>query len=308
MTAIRPDGFKGVAFRRGHVLSEADIPMLLDMGKSHIFVWTPNQDEVHEEDAGRVGALALAGEGVAFSYAGEGRWTLEAQQDGLLVIDSATLRMLNEIPDYTAATLPNYVTVSTNERIAGVRIIPLVTAQENVSTVEALTKTHGAILHVYPFRPLRVGCIITGSEVFEGRVKDRFEPVLREKIAEYDGEILGVTKCPDDVTAILQAAQDFLDSGAQLLLFTGGMSVDPDDLTPTAIRQSGAELVAQGVPVQPGNMLMLAYLENTALIGVPGAAMHHGVTSLDLILPRIFAGICITRDDLLSLGEGGLLL
>ena len=304
MTAIRPDGFKGVAFPRRHVIQAADIPTLLDMGKAHIFVWDPAVDEVHEEEAGLAGAKALAGSGITYDTPREGRYNLTASQDGLLVIDRPRLRALNQVPDFTAATCPSFTVVKAGDLVAGVRIIPLVTARENVARVEALGS---GILEVRPLLPRKVGCIITGSEVYEGRIPDRFEPVLREKVAAYKGEMLGVTKCPDDTTAIIKAADTFLRAGAELLLFTGGMSVDPDDLTPAAIRQTGAEIIAQGVPVQPGNMLMLAYLEEIPLIGVLGAAMHHRVTSLDLILPRIFAGMRISRDDLLSLGEGGLL-
>jgi len=304
LTAIREDGFKGVAFPRGHVVQAADIPHLLDMGKAHLFVWDPAVDEIHEEEAGLAGAKALAGQGITYDAPREGRYSLTAMHDGLLVIDCPRLRALNQIPDFTAATRPLFTVAKAGDPVAGVRIIPLVTARENVSQVENLGS---GILEVRPFVPRKVGCIITGSEVYEGRVPDRFEPVLREKVTEYKGEILGITKCPDDTAAIVKAAEAFLADGAELLLFTGGMSVDPDDLTPTAIRQTGAEVIAQGVPVQPGNMLMLAYLGEIPLIGVPGAAMHHKVTALDLILPRIFANVRITRDDLLSFGEGGLL-
>ena len=305
MTAIRADGFKGVQFPRGHVVREGDIPVLLDMGKSHIFVWEPAADEVHEEDAGLAGAVALAGAGISYGAPREGRYALTADYDGLLVIDSKRLLALNQVPDFTAATRPNLTAVVAGAQVAGVRIVPLVTAREHVAQVEALGR---GILEVRPFLPLKVGCIITGREIAEGRIPDRFEPILREKTTQYGGQVLDVEKCPDDAAAIVATTRRFLDLGAELLLFTGGMSVDPDDLTPTAIRQTGAEVIAQGVPVQPGNMLMLAYLGETTLIGVPGAAMHHQITSLDLILPRVFAGVRITRDDLLSLGEGGLLL
>ena len=304
LTAIRPDGFKGVAFPRGHVIQAADVPSLLDMGKAHIFVWDPAVDEVHEEEAGLAGAKALAGQGITYDTPKEGRYSLNAARDGLLLIDRPRLRALNQIPDFTAATRPPFTVVKTGDPVAGVRIIPLVTVRKNVAQVETLGS---GILEVRPFSPKKVACIITGSEVYEGRIPDRFEPVLREKVAEYKGEILGIEKCPDDITVITQAAETFLAKGAELLLFTGGMSVDPDDLTPTAIRQTGAEVIAQGVPVQPGNMLLLAYLDKIPLIGIPGAAMHHRVTSLDLILPRIFADVRISREDLLDLGEGGLL-
>jgi len=304
MTAIRTDGFKGVQFARGHVVQAADIPMLLDMGKSHVFVGEPAADQVHEEDAGLAGAIALAGTGISYGAPREGRYMLTAERDGLFTADSKRLLALNRVPDFTAATRPSLTRVSAGEQVAGVRIVPLVTAREHVDEVEALGS---GILEVLPFSPLKAGCIITGSEVATGRIPDRFEPILREKVAQYGGQILGVEKCLDDAAAIVGAAQRFLDLGAELLLFTGGMSVDPDDVTPMAIRLTGATVIAQGVPVQPGNMLMLAYFGDTTLIGVPGAAMHHEITSLDLILPRVFADVRISQDDLLSLGEGGLL-
>jgi len=304
MTAIRADGFKGVQFARGHVVQAADIPLLLDMGKSHVFVGELSPDQVHEEDAGLVGAVALAGSGISYGAPREGRYTLTAAQDGLFVVDSKRLLALNRIPDFTAATRPSLTRVTAGEQVAGVRIVPLVTDREHAAKVEALGS---GILKVLPFLPLNLACIITGSEVAQGRIPDRFEPILREKAAQYGGKMLGIKKCSDDAAAIVSTAQRFLDLGADLLLFTGGMSVDPDDVTPRAIRQTGATVIAQGVPVQPGNMLMLAYLGDATLIGVPGAAMHHKITSLDLILPRVFAGVRVSQDDLLSLGEGGLL-
>jgi len=307
MTAIGDDG-KAVAFRRGHVIRREDIPQLLLMGKAHIFVWDPAVDEVHEDDAGLAGAKALSGPGIQFSGPSEGKFTLTAEWGGLFTVNRAALRALNAVPDYTAATIPGDTPVRTGDRLAGVRIIPLVTHRANVDQVEALENAHGGILSVRPFRPLRVGVVITGGEVFSGAVADRFEPVLRKKTAQFGGKVLDVTFCPDDLAEIGQAAIGFLDQGAELIFFAGGMSVDPDDLTPMAIRQTGADVIVQGVPMQPGNMLMLAYLGDAVLIGVPGAAMHHTITALDVILPRIFAGDWLTGADFAHLGEGGLCL
>ena len=306
MTAIRADGFKGVAFKRGHVIRAEDVPVLLSMGKSHVFVWDPAADEVHEDDAGLIGALALSGPGITYSGPAEGRYTLTAERDGLFTVNRPALRAFNAVPDYTAATLPTHTPVHAGDRVAGVRIIPLVAAREQVQTIEALGIARGPVLSVRPYAPLRVGIVITGTEVAAGRIKDRFEPILRSKVSDFGGRVFRVTQCPDDISAILRAARSCLAEGADLLLFTGGMSVDPDDLTPTAIRQTGAEVVVQGVPVQPGNMLMLAYLDNIPLIGVPGAAMRGRPTSLDVILPRIFVGDTLTATDFETIGEGGL--
>ncbi|MCL2563048.1 MAG: molybdopterin-binding protein [Oscillospiraceae bacterium] len=305
MTAIR-DGFKGVAFKRGHVIRAQDIPVLRSMGKAHIYIWEPGAGEVHEDEAGYAGAVALAGDGITISGPAEGRYTLTAKRDGLFTVDSSALKALNAVPDYTAATLPGNTSVRAGDRVAGVRIVPLVTARKHAETVAALSDARGPILSIRPYLPLKVGIIITGSEVYHGLIQDRFEPILRTKIAPFGGKILGVTKCPDDVTAIRTTADAFLAEGADLILFTGGMSVDPDDRTPTAIRATGAEVVVQGVPIQPGNMLMLAYLGETALIGVPGATMHNQTTSLDIVLPRIFVGDRLRAADFESVGEGGL--
>ena len=308
MTAIRNDSGKETLFRRGHVLREEDIPVLLSMGKTNVFVGNPEAGQIHEDEAGLLGAKALAGPGITFSGPQEGRFRLFAETDGLFTINRSALLDLNAIPDYTAATIPHNTPVRKGHPVAGVRIVPLVTQKENVEQVQALLDSHGPILTIRPYLPLRAGLIITGTEVYTGRVEDLFEPVLRGKMAQYGAKVLGLQKCPDDPAHIQKAAEDFLEQGADLILFTGGMSVDPDDVTPLAIRKTGAVVVSQGLPMQPGNMLMLAYLEDTALIGVPGAAMHRKITSLDVILPRIFTGETLKTADLLQLGEGGLCL
>jgi len=231
---------------------------------------------------------------------------LIAAQDGIFTINRPALRAFNAVPDYTAATLPNHMPVRAGACVAGVRIVPLVTARAHVNTVEALGDAQGSILSVRPFQALKVGIIITGSEIYSGLIADRFASVLRAKAAPFGGEVLGVTTCPDDLAAIGAAADAFLAQGVELLFFTGGMSVDPDDLTPTAIRRTGAEVVVQGVTIQPGNMLMLAYLGDKTLVGVPGCAIHHQTTALDLVLPRIFVGDRLSEADFAGIGEGGL--
>ena len=164
------------------------------------------------------------------------------------------------------------------------------------------------VLTVLPFKPLRCGIVITGSEVYYGRIQDKFEPVMTKKLKSYGAQILGAVKCPDDTDMIITAIREFKEKGAELILLTGGMSVDPDDVTPTAIRQSGAELVTQGVPMQPGNMLTMAYLNGTLLMGVPGASMYFPTTSLDVFLPQVFAGLTISKDQIAGYGEGGFCL
>jgi molybdenum cofactor synthesis domain-containing protein len=215
------------------------------------------------------------------------------------------MSLINRVPDYTVACLPNNTKVTKNQKVCGLRIVPLVTKQQNVDAAVKIAKENFPVFEVLPYKRLKCGVIITGSEVYYGRIQDKFEPIMRSKLQSFGAEILGVTKCPDDLNMLSDAINSFRNQGAELIFLTGGMSVDPDDLTPTAIRQSGAEVITQGVPMQPGNMLTMAYLENTMLVGVPGASMHFKTTSLDVFLPRIFAGVKITKEEISGYGEGG---
>ena len=308
MTAILENGFKGVKFKRGHVITEADIPELLNIGKEHIFVWDPGSDEVHEDDAAKALTDVLCDESIAVTGPSEGKMQLTAAIDGLFCLDSAALREINAVPDYTVASVPGYMPVKAGQKLCGARIVPLVTKRENVEKAVAIAKAHWPPMRVLPYRALKTGVVITGSEVYYGRIKDAFEPILTEKLNNFGAQILGFTKCPDDAGMLRRTIDGFLAQGAELILLTGGMSVDPDDLTPAAIRETGARMVTQGYPMQPGNMLTVAYLEKTVLIGVPGASMHAKVTSLDVFLPRVFAGVEIKAEDVASFGEGGFCL
>jgi molybdenum cofactor synthesis domain-containing protein len=278
----------------------------MNIGKNHIFVWEPEADEVHEDDAALALAEAVCGEGLSFNKKpSEGKINLTAETDGLFHLDREALRRVNSVPDYTVACLPNNTRVNKGQKVCGLRIVPLVTKRQNVEKAVAVAREAFPVFKVLPFRPLRCGVVITGSEVYYGRIQDKFEPVMTKKLASFGGQLLGVTKCPDDLETILAAVDGFIKQDAELILLTGGMSVDPDDLTPTAIRKTGAAVITQGVPMQPGNMLMLARLGKTMLVGVPGASMHSPTTSLDVFLPRIFAGDEITQEEIAGYGEGG---
>ena len=306
ITGIFPDGKKGAMFKRGHIIRKEDIPLLLDIGKNHVFVWEPGAGEVHEDDAALAAAGAVCGDGVAFDEKpSEGKVQMYAERRGLFRVNRNALREINSIGDYTIACLPDLTDVAVGRKLGGIRIVPLVTSRE---IVDSLVKTAGGsspVFTVLPYNKLKCGVIITGSEVYYGRIEDKFEPVMRKKLGRFDADFLGAVMCPDNLDMILSAITEFVANGAELILLTGGMSVDPDDLTPTAIRSCGARVVTRGVPMQPGNMLNIAYLGSTVLIGVPGASLHSPVTSLDVFLPRVFAGIEITPDDIPGLGEGG---
>lgn len=305
MTAILESGFKGVKFKRGHIITQEDIPVILDIGKEHVYVWEPGSDEVHEDDAAIALTNALCGENLTISGPSEGKMQVNSACDGLFVLNSAALREINGVPDYTVACLPGYMPVSAGQKLCGARIVPLVTKRVNVERAVRIARENFPVMSVLPYKGLRTGVVITGTEVYTGRIKDAFEPILTKKLEKFGAVQLGYTKCPDDMDMILAAVRDFMDRGAQLILLTGGMSVDPDDLTPGAIRAVGGRFVTQGYPMQPGNMLTVAYKDDTVLIGVPGASMHSPVTSLDVFLPRVFAGVEIKAEDVASFGEGG---
>ena len=304
ITAMR-DGFKGAAFRRGHVIQAEDVEKLKDLGKRTVFIWEENAGEIHEEDCAlRMAAMAPV-TGAHYTAPSEGKVLLIADVEGMLRVDVPLLNQLNGIGDITISTLPDHYPVKPGMRLASMRIVPLVTKENQIIEAEKLCQGR-PLLRLLPYRPRRTGVIVTGSEVYTGRIQDKFEPVVRRKLSAFPGEILGVTLCDDDVDMIQNAARTFLTQGADFLIFTGGMSVDPDDVTPTAVRQLGARLISHGVPSQPGNMTLVAYLDEVPVLGVPGAAISLPTTLFDVLLPAIYAGEEISKSDLIRLGDGGL--
>lgn len=304
ITAIR-DGFKGAEFKRGHIITEEDLPRLLNLGKKQIFVWEENAGEIHEEECAERLAKATALEGAHFEGPSEGKVILKADCKGMFRVNRELLRKINSIGDITYVTVPDHYPVEPGARLASVRIVPLVTKEEQILQAEELCAKE-KLFDLRPYKPMKTGIIITGSEIYNGRIKDKFEPVIRKKLENYPAEILGVTICDDDLDMILEASEKFMAQGADLLIYSGGMSVDPDDLTPTAMRQLCDDFVTQGVPSQPGNMTTIAYKKDVTLIGVPSAAISSPITVLDAVLPQIFAGDKFTKEELVALGEGGL--
>lgn len=304
ITAMR-DGFKGAAFRRGHVITEEDIPKLLDLGKRMVFIWEENAGELHEEDCARRLAAMASVEGAHYTEPSEGKVLLMADTRGMFRVDTALLQAINSIGDITISTLPDHYPVEAGARLASMRIVPLVTQEAQIIRAEELCRGE-KLLDLKPYHPRKLGVVITGSEIYTGRIQDKFEPVVRAKMKQYPCEIVGVTICDDNLDMIVEAAKAHLAAGADFLVFTGGMSVDPDDLTPTAIRQLGAEIVTHGLPAQPGNMTLVAYLGDVPILGVPGAAISMPTTMFDVLLPQIFAGDRFTKRELVNLADGGL--
>ena len=261
------EGFKGVAFKRGHIIQQQDIEHMLRIGKQHIFVWEEHAGEIHEDDcAKRMAAMAPVA-GAHYTEPAEGKVLLLADQRGMFRVNRNLLNQINSIGDITICTLPDHYPVEIGARLASMRIVPLVTREEQILEAEVLCAME-TLLDLRPYQHRKVGVIITGSEVYHGRIQDRFAPVIQAKLRQYPSEILGICICDDDLDGIVNAAKQHLDNGADFLIFTGGMSVDPDDLTPTAIRKLGADIVAHGVPSQPGNMTLVAYLDDIPRMGM----------------------------------------
>lgn len=305
MTKIVRGEFKGRAFKKGHIVCKEDIPELLKMGKEHIYVWEKKPGMLHENEAAKIIAEAVMGDNLGFNEPSEGKCVFTSKVKGLFEVDSDLLVCINSIPMISVATLPRNFPVNKGQKVAGARIVPLIIQEEYVNKVKEICKNEGPAIKVTPYNKLKAGIVVTGSEVYKGLIKDEFGPVMEKKLRFFDANILGRSYCPDNIEDIKTAIIDFKEKNADIVLVTGGMSVDPDDKTPGAIKKTGAKIVSYGAPVQPGNMILMAYLENMAVLGVPGCAMYNKTTVLDVILPRIFAGHILQKKDFVILGEGG---
>ena len=311
ITQIVKDKVKGVAFKKGHVVKEEDIDILLSLGKDHLYVWEKKDGMLHENEAALILRDICKNEYMDESDIKEGKIELRASIDGLLKIDAEKLKAVNSLGEMMIATRHQNIAVKKGDKLAGTRIIPLIIEEEKMKKAKDLCGDT-PILEIKPFVHKKVGIVTTGNEVFYGRIKDTFGPVVMEKVKEFNADILGQTIVNDQAENITNAIMEFIKNGADMVLCTGGMSVDPDDKTPKAIKDTGAEVISYGAPVLPGAMMMVAYYKNNdkliPIIGLPGCVMYSKRTVFDLVLPRIMADEIISRDDLSKLGLGGLCL
>jgi len=309
MTQIIPGVVKGPRFRKGHVIREEDISVLLNMGKEHIYVWDQKPGLIHENEAAERLAHAVSGSGLILDEPKEGKITLTAAHDGLLYSLEDGILALNTLEEVILATLHNHYPVKKGDKVAGTRVVPLMIDEKVILEAERIVQTFpNPILEVKPLKHFKVGIVITGSEVFHGRIQDKFGPVLRSKVESWGSIVLEQTYAGDDVFLIQSSIRDQLAQGAEMILVSGGMSVDPDDVTPTAIKEMGAELITYGSPVLPGAMFLLAYIGDVPIMGLPGCVMYSKTTAFDLVAPRLLTGERVTRYDIVKLGSGGLCL
>ena len=308
VTKIVPGEFKGRLFKKGHIIKEEDIEKLLDIGKEHIYVWEPKENELHENDeAIRIKDLVL-GEGCIISEEiKEGKIDFFADRQGVLKINKDLLLKLNMVGEIIVSTMHNNTPVKKGEKIGATRVIPLIINEEKIIEAENLIREK--IIRVEEIKPKKAVLITTGNEVYKGRIKDAFLPVMEEKLGYYGSEIIRQVILPDDKEMISENIIKAIEEDkVDVVICTGGMSVDPDDVTPSAIKDCNGEIVTYGAPVLPGAMFLLAYYKNTPILGVPSCAMYAKRTILDLVLPRVLADEKLTFEDIASYGNGGMCL
>jgi len=307
ITEIRPGEFKGPAFKKGHIVRQEDICHLQRLGKDHLYVLNLAEDEVHEDDAALAFGNALMGSNVAIQgEPKEGKINIIAKTDGLLKIRKDALLEFNLLGDAMCATLHDNTVVQQGQIVAGTRAIPLVVKKDLVQTAVRIGEKAGAIISVRNIRKPKAGVVITGNEVYYGRIQDAFASVITSKIKAVGGEIVGIYFAPDDESYIESRLQELLRAGADLLITTGGMSVDPDDVTRFAVRKLGATEMTYGSAALPGAVFLMAYWNDVPILGIPACGMYAKTTVLDLVLPRVLANEIIGRRELAELGHGGL--
>lgn len=299
---------KGPVFKKGHIITREDIPVLLSVGKDNIYIWENNEQMLHENEAAAILRDICLGQNMHGSEPSEGKIELIADCDGLLTVDTYHLDQVNALGELMIATRHGGFAVKKGAKLAGTRIIPLVIEKEKMVRAKAVAGEK-PLLQVLPFKKKKFGVVTTGNEVFYERIKDTFTPVIEAKLAEFGATLEQHVILNDDPVKITAAIKEMLASGLDLVFCTGGMSVDPDDQTPLAIKNTGAGIVSYGAPVLPGAMFLLAYGEGgKPVVGLPGCVMYAKRTIFDLVLPSLMADVPVTAEQLSSLGEGGLCL
>lgn len=299
---------KDAVFRKGHVIREEDIPVLLSVGKDHIYIWENDEKMLHENEAAEILRAICQGENMHPTEAKEGKIELIADTDGILMIDIERLRAVNAFGEMMIATRSNGFCVKKGDKLAGTRIIPLVIEKEKMERAKEIAGDK-PLLELIPFKQKKYGLITTGNEVFHGRIQDTFTPVIESKMAEYGCEMKAHVILDDDHEKITQAINGMLKDGCEMVICTGGMSVDPDDKTPLAIKNAGVDIVSYGAPVLPGAMFLAGYsADKRPVCGLPGCVMYAKRTIFDLVLPRLLADVPVTKEWLAGLGLGGLCL
>ena len=305
ITEIIPGKKKDVAFKRGRIIERDDVEKLLDLGKRHVFIFNKGEKGIHEDEAGMRIARSVIDGNMEPVPAKEGKVSIRSTVDGLFYVNDKHLYAINRIPDVLLSTVPNRYPVNEGDVVAATRIIPLYTSEKTLKKAERVGGK--GIISISPFKHLKVGLVITGSEVYSGRIQDA-SYVVEEKLRGYGLDVIGKTLVPDDIETIGNAVNALFEKGADIVITTGGLSVDPDDVTKEGIESTGAEVIFYGTPVFPGAMFLVARKNDKYILGGPACVYYSKNTALDMILPRIMAGEEIHKNDAAKLSYGGLCL
>lgn len=307
ITQIVRGVIKDAKFRKGHVITAEDIPELLKLGKEHIFVWENDETKLHENDAADILREITQGENLTASDVKEGKIELKATCDGVFHVDTDKLNEINAVEEICIATLQNNIPVRKGKSVGAMRVIPLVIDKEKMNFVKKIAENAAPLMKIAPYKKFKVGLVVTGSEIYHERIKDTFTPVIEAKLKNFGLNVDERRLSDDSKDMTREKINELLDLGCEMILCTGGMSVDPDDRTPAAIISTGADVITYGVPVLPGAMFMLSYKGKIPIMGLPGCVMHCSKTVFDLVLPRILTSERLNRKDFTTLGVGGLL-
>ena len=308
ITQIIKDEKKGPVFRKGHIIRAEDIPVLLSVGKDSLYIWENNENMYHEDEAAEILRDICMNEHMRATEPKEGKIELIAEEDGLFLIDLERLRAVNSLGDMMIATRASGFMVKKGDKLCGTRVIPLVIEKNRMELAKQVAGDR-PIMRLVPVRPRKYGVVTTGNEVFYGRIQDTFTPVIEGKLREFGCEMAEHVTLNDDHKKITAAVLDMLDKGYEMVFCSGGMSVDPDDKTPLAIKNTGANIVSYGSPVLPGAMFLVSYMpDGRPVCGLPGCVMYAKRTIFDLLLPYLVTDTPITREHLAGLGHGGLCL
>lgn len=308
LTKIVPGEFKGAAFKKGHIIEAKDIDELKSIGKNHIYIIEMNSNMYHEDEAALELGQAIGGKNTYFKLPSEGKVNILAATDGLLKVNTELLYEVNDIKNIVVSTLHNNTSVLKDTIVSATKVTPLVIEKKYIDIAKKALKSVTGIVEIKPFVHQKVGIVITGTEVYEGVIDDKFAPIIKEKVNKYEATIEDVIFVPDDLEKISNAINLLKSKGCNLIICSGGMSVDADDLTPTAIEMAATEVITYGSPVIPGAMFMLAYDDDITLVGIPACGMFSKITVFDILLPRIMAKDRISKREISELSHGGLCL
>ncbi|NDV26004.1 FmdE family protein [Desulfovibrio sp. JC010] len=310
MTRIEPGVSKGPEFKAGQEITAGDVCRLQQMGRNRIYV----QDEsvaggmVHENEAVQAFAERMAGEGVVFKTPPEeGKISFCAASKGLFTINRDILERFNMLPDVMCTSRQGDILVDEGKSVAGTRAIPL-HISETVFRNALSVLDEAPLFSVTPLRRGKVGILVTGTEVFQGLIEDKFIPIISGKVERLGCDVVASVIVPDDREAIANGVKELLEQRADLIVTTAGLSVDPDDATRAGLVDAGLQDALFGVPALPGTMLLTGKIGNVDVMGVPACALFYKTTSFDLLLPRILAGQTLDRKSLARIAEGGLCL